>query len=42
MLKGSIVVLKGVMRNNLYYLKGNNVIGQLATSIGSDDDSTKL
>jgi len=26
MLKGSIVVLKGVKRSNLYYLKGNTVI----------------
>ena len=26
MLKGSIVVLKGVKHNNLYYLKGNTVI----------------
>ena len=25
MTKGSIVVLKGVRRNNLYYLKGNTV-----------------
>jgi len=42
MLKGSMIVLKGVRRNNLYYLKGNTVIGQLATSVGSDDDSIRL
>ena len=29
MTKGSIVVLKGVRRNILYYLKGNIVIGQV-------------
>ena len=27
MTKGSMVVLKGVRRNNLYYLKGNTVTG---------------
>jgi len=27
MTKGSMVVLKGIRRNNLYYLKGNTVIG---------------
>ena len=37
--KGSMVVLKGVRRNNLYYLKSNTVTGQLATSVGTDDDS---
>jgi len=42
MLKGSIIILKGVRRNNLYYLKGNTITGQLATSVGSDDDLTKL
>ena len=41
-LKGFTVVLKGVRRNNLYYLKGNIVTGQLETSVGSDDDLTKL
>jgi len=37
MTKGSMVVLKGVRRNNLYYLKGSTVIGQVETSISSDD-----
>ena len=41
-LKGSMVVLKGVRRNNLYYLKGNIVTGQLTTSVDSDDDSIRL
>ena len=27
MLRGSIVVINGVWRNNLYYLKGNTVTG---------------
>jgi len=29
--------MKGVRRNNLYYLKGSTVIGQVETSIFSDD-----
>ena len=31
MVKGSMIVLKGVQHNNLYYLKGNTVTGQVAT-----------
>jgi len=42
MLKRSMVVLKGVRRNNLYYLMANTVTGQLTTSIGSDEDSIRL
>jgi len=42
MTKGSMVVLKGVRRNNLYYLKGSTVTGQVATSTDTDDDSTRL
>jgi len=42
MTKGSMVVLKGVRRNNLYYLKGSTVIGQVATSTDSDNNSTRL
>ena len=42
MVKGSMVVLKGVRRNNLYYLKGSMVTGQVATSINSDNDCTQL
>jgi len=42
MTKSSMVVLKGVRRNNLYYLKGSTVTGQVATSTDSDDDSTRL
>jgi len=34
--------LKGVRRNNLYYLKGSTVTGQVATSTDLDDDSTRL
>jgi len=37
-----MVVMKGVRRNNLYYLKGNMVIRQVMTSVGSDDDCTRL
>jgi len=37
MTKGSMVVMKGVRRNNLYYLKGSTVIGQVETSIAADD-----
>ena len=38
MLRGSIVVMKGVRRNNLYYLKDITVTEQMTTSIVSDDD----
>jgi len=37
MTKGPIVVMKGVRRNNIYYLKGSTVTGHLETSIFSDD-----
>jgi len=40
MTKGSMVALKGVRRNNLYYLKGSTVTGQVVTSTDTDDDST--
>jgi len=42
MLKGWMVVLKSVLCNNFYYLKGNRVTRQVVTSIGSDDDYTRL
>jgi len=42
MTKGSMVVLKGVRRNNLYYLKGSIVTDQVVTFTDSDDDSTRL
>jgi len=42
MSRGSMVVSKGVRRNNIYYLKGSTVTGQVVTSIDSDDDCTWL
>ena len=42
MLRGSMIVLKGIQCNNLYYLKGYTAIGQVATSIISGDDCTQL
>jgi len=42
MTKGSMVVMKGVRRNNLYYLKGSIVTGQVETSSSSDDGCTKV
>jgi len=42
MTRGLMVILKGVRRNNLYYLKGSMVIRQVATSTNSDDDCTRL
>ena len=42
MTKRSMVVLKGVRRNNLYYLKDSTVTGQVVTSIDTDDDSNKI
>ena len=35
-------MMKGIRRNNLYYLKGSMVTRQVATYIGSDDDCTWL
>ena len=40
MTKSSMVVMKGVRRDNLYYLKGSTVTGQVETSIASDDICT--
>jgi len=37
-----MVVLKGIRRNNLYYLTGSTVTGQAAISTDSDDYSTRL
>ena len=42
MIKDSMVVMKGVRRNNLYYLKGGTVTGQVETSSFSDDGFTKV
>ena len=40
--KGSMVVMKGVRQNNLYYLKVSIVTGQVKTSIFSDDICTQV
>jgi len=42
MTKGSMVVMQGVRRNNLYYLKVSTIIGQVETSISSDDVCTQV
>jgi len=42
MLKRSMIVLTGVLRNNLYYLKGNMVTRQVETSSYSDDDNSAV
>ena len=42
MIKGSMVVLKGVRRDNLYYLKGSTVTGQVETSSSLDDGCTEV
>ena len=42
MIKGSMVVMKGVRRDNLYYLKGSTVTGQVETSSSSDDSCIKV
>ena len=36
------MVMKGVRRNNLYYLKGSTVTGHVETSSSSDDGFTKV
>ena len=40
--KGSMVVMKGVRGNNLYYLKDSTVTDQVETFISSDDVCTKF
>ena len=40
MLRDSMIVMKAVRSNNLYYLKSNMITRQVAPSIGSDDDCT--
>jgi len=42
MTKGSMVVMKGVRQENLYYLKGSTVTGQVETSSSSNDGGTKV
>ena len=42
MTKDSMVVMKGVRQNNLYYLKGSTVTGQVETSISSDNICTQV
>ena len=42
MMKGSMVMMKGVCWENLYYLKGSTVTGQAETSSSSDDGCIKL
>ena len=42
MIKGSMVVLKGGRHNNLYYLKGSTVTGQVTTSMNLDNNFTQL
>ena len=42
MTKGSMVVMKGVRRNNLYYLKGSTVTSQVETSISSNNVCTQV
>jgi len=42
MTRGSMVVLKGVRRNNVFFLKGSTVIGQVTTSTNSYDNCTRL
>ena len=42
MIKGTMVVMKGIHRNNLYYLKGSIVTGHVKTFISSDDVSTQV
>ena len=37
MIKGSMIVMKGVRRDNLCYLKGSTATGQVETSNSSDE-----
>ena len=42
MTKGSMVGMKGVRQNNLYYLKGSTFTSEVETSISSDDVCTQV
>jgi len=42
MTRGSMVVLKGIRRNNLYYLMGSMVTGRVGPSISSGDICTQV
>jgi len=42
MFNGLLVVLKGIRRNNLYYLKGNAIIENLTSSEYLENDSIRL
>jgi len=42
MIKGSMVVIKIVCQNNLYYLKGSTVTGQVETFISLNDVCTQV
>ena len=42
MIKVSMLVMKGVHWDNLYYLKGSTVTGQVETSSSSDDGCTDV
>jgi len=42
MTKGSMAVMRGIRQNNLYYLKGSIVTGQVKTYISSDDVCTQV
>ena len=42
MIKGLMVMMKGVRWDNLYYLKGSTVTGQVETSSSSDDGCTEI
>ena len=42
MTEGSMMVMKGVRWENLYYLKGSTVTGQVETSSSSDVGCTKV
>jgi len=40
MIKGSMIVLKGIRRDNLYYLKGSTITGQVTISTNSNNVCT--
>ena len=42
MTKGSMMVMKGVCWNNLYYLKGSTITGHVKTSVSSDNVCTQV
>ena len=41
-MKGSMIMMKGIIDRNLYYLKGRTITGSLTASVVSNKDASQL